>query len=270
MEAITINTKYYPENKNIVIVELGGYIDQTNCNQVEKVISDIVNSEKLHIVFDLTKLVYMSSAGWGIFVGEIKMVRDLGGDIKIASMSPEIYEVFSMLEFYHIIQDYATVEEAVESFRGEVPSPMKQAKKTTATSSSTDDRSIEEILEETGVKSHTTLSDQEDEIVIEEDVKEKKVKVSPIPEKKFEPQKKPLKRKKVESEEKINIARLPVAEKVKHIASHYPLLNIFQIRKMLQHEKFGQTEIGLIKLFATLRRLNLETVTKRYRYYRSI
>jgi len=261
MEGIKINTKYYPDDNDIVIVELGGYIDQTNCGQVQKVISDIIKNEKQNIVFDLSDLIYMSSAGWGIFIGEIKMVRDSGGDIKLSSMSPEVYEVFQMLEFYHIIEDFATVQEAVASYLND---PDRVITKKEIEKSSTDDRSIEEILENSGVKSKFTIEKVDEEIVIdgekEPEITIEKEKPAPVVKKKKGP---------VKQEKQLNIAVLPLPEKIKNIAAHYPMLNIFQIRKMLRHEKFGHTKIGLLKLYFTMRYLNLETVSKRYRFYRS-
>ena len=262
MEGIKIKTKYFPEDNDIVIVELGGYVDQTNCNQVQKVISDIVKDDKLNIVFDLSDLIYMSSAGWGIFIGEIKMVRDSGGDIKLTSMSPEVYDVFQMLEFYHIIEDYPTVQEAVESYLGDAAKVI--TKKKVEPEPSTDDRSIEEILENSGVKSKFSIESSEDKIIIDDEneleisIKEEKPKKEQVKEKQ-----------KVDHEKQLNIRQLPLPEKIKHIAATYPMLNIFQIRKMLRHEKFGSAKISLIRLYMTLRYLNLESVAKRYRFYRS-
>lgn len=262
MEGIKIKTKYYPEDNDIVIVELGGYIDQTNCGQVQKVISDIVKDDKLNIIFDLSDLIYMSSAGWGIFIGEIKMVRDSGGDIKLSSMSPEVYDVFQMLEFFHIIEDYPTVQEAVESYLGDAARVI--TKKKEKEEPSTDDRSIEEILENSGVKSKFSIESSDEDIVIED---EKDQEISVEEEKPVAAEVK--EEKPVETERQLNITQLPLPEKIKHIAASYPMLNIFQIRKMLHHEKFGSTKIGLIKLYMTLRYLNLESVSKRYRFYRS-
>ena len=39
MEGLKIKTNFYTDNNDIVIVELGGYIDQTNTLQVEKIIN---------------------------------------------------------------------------------------------------------------------------------------------------------------------------------------------------------------------------------------
>lgn len=48
-------------------------------------------------------------------IGEIKRFRENGGDIKLANMGPEIYEIYQMLEFYHIISEYASVADALKS-----------------------------------------------------------------------------------------------------------------------------------------------------------
>ena len=40
MEALKIKTNFYTNNNEIIIVELGGYVDQTNSAEVEKVIAE--------------------------------------------------------------------------------------------------------------------------------------------------------------------------------------------------------------------------------------
>ena len=177
-------------------------------------------------------------------------------------MSPEVYDVFQMLEFFHIIEDYPTVQEAVESYLGDTAKVI--TKKKEKDEPSTDDRSIEEILENSGVKSKFSIESSDEDIVIKDEkdqeisVEEEKPKAAEVKEEKP-----------IETERQLNITQLPLPEKIKHIASSYPMLNIFQIRKMLRHEKFGSTKIGLLKLYMTLRYLNLESVSKRYRFYRS-
>ncbi len=273
MEGIKINNRYHPDDNNIVIVDLGGYVDQTNCHQVEKVISDILKSSKLKIIFDFTELIYMSSAGWGIFVGEIKMVRDLGGDIKISSMSPEVYEVFQMLEFFHIIQDFNTLDEAVSSFSNVGFAQAKPAK--VQQRKAGEDASIDQLLEESGVETQVSVNDEEDDEIIIEDIEESVTvdkatgfEAAPASSgtvaasaQEFRPMQ--------NTPERIDISRLPLSEKIKRVVANYPLLNLFQIRKMLSHEKFGNTRVGLLKLYRTLKFLSLESKAKRYRFYRS-
>jgi anti-sigma B factor antagonist len=255
MEGFSIKIDYYSENNEIVIIKLLGYVDQSNSYQIEKVISDLIQSQKNKFIFDLSELIYMSSAGWGIFVGEVKSVRDVGGDIKVASMSPENYDVFQVLEFYHILDDYSTVDEAVASFmqngdEGVGPvfkdkiSAKKGNKKPAKSKSDT-----EQSLQQTAADVQTPLSPKPEEKIARQ----------------YDPSSRPT-----TPEITIDLARLPLTEKIKKIASVYPLLNIRQIRKMLKHEKFGLVKISTIKLYRMLRLLNLHTKKNRYRYYRSV
>ena len=88
------------------MVELDGHIDQSNSHQLQKMFDNILQSGCSKVIVDFNRLFYMSSSGWGVFVGEIKRFRDLEGDIKLTNMNPEIYDVYQMLEFYHIFDDY--------------------------------------------------------------------------------------------------------------------------------------------------------------------
>ena len=116
MEQILVKTEFIDKTLPVVLVQLGGYIDQSNCDKLQKVFDNLALSSHFNVIFDLSSLVYVSSAGWGIFVGEVKRFRDNNGDIKLANMNSEIYEIFQMLEFYHILEDFSSIEEALEAF----------------------------------------------------------------------------------------------------------------------------------------------------------
>jgi hypothetical protein len=64
---------------------------------------------------------YISSAGWGIFISEIREIREHGGDLKLAGMVPDVKEVFDLLEFENILQAYTDSDLAVASFGPIVP-----------------------------------------------------------------------------------------------------------------------------------------------------
>ncbi|MEJ2637896.1 MAG: STAS domain-containing protein, partial [Calditrichia bacterium] len=122
MEQILIKTEFVDKTLPVVLVEIGGYIDQGNCDQLQKVFDNLFSSNHFNLIFDLKNLVYMSSAGWGIFVGEVKRFREHGGDIRLLNMTSEVYEIFQMQEFYHILEDYNSLFESLTAF-GVTPSP---------------------------------------------------------------------------------------------------------------------------------------------------
>lgn len=100
----------------VVVLKLHGIIDSGTAQFLEDKFNELVASNTVRIVVDLGDVTYISSAGWGIFVGEIKGIRQRNGDIKLAAMHPDVREVFELLEFSALLKPYATKEEALSTF----------------------------------------------------------------------------------------------------------------------------------------------------------
>ncbi|UCF65624.1 MAG: STAS domain-containing protein, partial [bacterium] len=268
---LLVKTEFIDKTLPVVNVSLGGYIDQSNSDKIQKVFDNLFSSQHFNLIFDFSKIVYMSSAGWGIFVGEVKRFRENGGDIKIASMDAEVYEVFQMLEFYHILEDFNTVEEALESFG------VKLDKKLESTVTDEPSESEETPVMKVKPAEPATFFEKGNElynktqIIIRDDTKEISLTPQPLPTKKVKkkPEDGDNHRHRREQEQELDIALLPIQEKIRKIVAEFPLLNLRQIRKMLKHEDFGRHRVGLFRLHRVLKELNLETKAKRYRYYRS-
>ena len=267
MEKITIDSKFADQEGEIMVVELGGYVDQSNSYLLQQMFDNIIQSGCYKVVVDFKNLYYMSSAGWGVFVGEIKRFRENGGDIKLAAMNPEIYDVYQMLEFYHILDDYPKVEEAAASFGREEEELNLVLNKYEPEDSVGETKSGNEFEEidlsknngELGSEASAEESDETADIItfIPGDSPQKaSVEEQPNP---------------IQSalQRDIKLPQLPLPEKVKKVIEQNPLLGIFGIRKVLMHEHFGFTKVGYWELWRLLRLLDLNTKEKRYRYYRS-
>ncbi len=116
MEKLIIAQENVNPQEKIVLLNLKGTIETTNAGTLEDVIQRIINDECYKIVVDLSGVTYVSSAGWGIFISEIKRVRRESGDIKLAAMRPEVREVFDLLEFNNILKPYPDKVEAIRDF----------------------------------------------------------------------------------------------------------------------------------------------------------
>ncbi|KAA3619791.1 MAG: anti-sigma factor antagonist [Calditrichaeota bacterium] len=118
MEGIQVSVERTGANRNIAVIKVGGYIDTTTSAELEHSLNTLIKANTYKIIIDLGNVDYISSAGWGIFISEIKGIRERGGDLKLIRMIPDVFEVFELLEFHYIIKAFDTLEEAVNNFEG--------------------------------------------------------------------------------------------------------------------------------------------------------
>ncbi len=116
MEGIQVSVERAGMNNNIAVIKVGGYIDTTTSAELEHALDSLLKAGMNRIIIDLGNVDYISSAGWGIFISEIKGIRERGGDLKLVRMIPDVYEVFELLEFHYILKAFDTLEEAVRDF----------------------------------------------------------------------------------------------------------------------------------------------------------
>lgn len=100
----------------ISVVRVDGVIDTMTSTDLEKVMNSLMERRRYKIIIDLGGVDYISSAGWGIFISNIREIRQHTGDIKLARMIPNVYEIFELLEFDSILKAFDSVEKAKTDF----------------------------------------------------------------------------------------------------------------------------------------------------------
>jgi anti-sigma B factor antagonist len=235
MERIEISQGSVGARKDVTMLTAKGYVDTMTCSILLNKITEILNQGLYHIVVDMAQVNYVSSAGWGVFVGEIKGIRDKGGDLKIVQMTPEVYDVFEMLEFNRILSYYDSFEEAINDFDLSIGLDI--------TKSATRSYSVETVAQEPEgeVVSHRPAQNESNS--------EGSATTFQKP--------------------KVDLKILPLTEKIKTAVIEDPRRGAFKIRKALNAEKYGFTVASTFKIYRILRKLNLENNEKRNRFYRS-
>jgi anti-sigma B factor antagonist len=117
MEKLVISEERLNSPIPLTLLSLKGTIETTNASTLEDAIDRIIDDQCFRIVVDLAGVTYISSAGWGIFISEIKRVRRNAGDIKLAAMTAPVREVFDLLEFNNILRPYPDKGEALKDFK---------------------------------------------------------------------------------------------------------------------------------------------------------
>ena len=95
MEIITNN------NGDTCSIEIIGRLDTTTAPQLEVELNSKLNGVK-NLVFDLSKLEYISSAGLRVLLSTQK-IMNVQGNMKIVNVIPEVMEVFEITGFTEIL-----------------------------------------------------------------------------------------------------------------------------------------------------------------------
>ncbi|OQX88725.1 hypothetical protein B6D60_01380 [candidate division KSB1 bacterium 4484_87] len=238
MQGIDISFKYVGAQQNIALLQLKGFLDTTTSAEVSARLRNLLNDGVYHLVVDMSRVNYVSSAGWGVFVGEIRNIRENGGDLKIVQMTPEVYDVFEMLEFHRILDYYDTIEESLNDFDMSMGNNITQPNQWSKTAAAGKADDIEVALPR--------------DIATKDGAKERRAKSRF----KF-------------TKPKVNEATLPLVEKIKLIVIEDPDGGVFKIRKKLDTQRFGFEKASIFKVYDILKKYSLDSKEKRYRFYRS-
>jgi len=102
------------EETGIIVVSVAGHLDSSSAGELEVFLESVYEYGFSKIVVDLGNVPYISSGGWGIFTGRVKMLREKEGDVVLAGMSPEVFDIYELLGFQDIIMHFRNADEAVD------------------------------------------------------------------------------------------------------------------------------------------------------------
>lgn len=103
-------------------IAIKGYLDAQTAPTLEDELHSIVLQGKTKILVNFKDLIYISSAGLGVFMSYIEQIRKAGGDIKLAEMPENVFSVFDLLGFPLLFDISRDENILIEKFkRNEVP-----------------------------------------------------------------------------------------------------------------------------------------------------
>jgi hypothetical protein len=183
---------------------------------------------RFFIIVDLGNVDYISSAGWGIFISEIKSIRENDGDLKLVKMVPDVYEIFELLEFHHILDVYDTIDEAVNKFEMLEAAGKSVAKEITLPKS-------EPVAQPAAPQ---PAADGDAEQGAQEKMEDKAV----------------------------DPASLSINEKIRTIVKTDPILGALKIKRILNSATYGYAKLGWFDVRSKLVELNLNSKVKRFEF----
>jgi anti-sigma B factor antagonist len=234
MEGIQVSTEVAGSRNHISIIKVGGYIDTTTSSELERALDSLLKQGRFYLVVDLGNVDYISSAGWGIFISEIKSIRENNGDLKLVRMVPDVYEIFELLEFHHILDVYDSVDEAINKFEVLESAGKPVAKEMTFESRSTEAAAAP--VAQTSAPAQAVETAVSTSVVVE---------ASPEP---------------------VAKSKLPLPEKIKSIVKSHAEYGAFKIKRELNTVEYGFTKVSWFNVRGELGTLGLNNKTKRIQF----
>jgi len=116
LQDLNIEVSYSGKKDEIAIIAAKGYVDTITKERLEKTLLDEIGNKKFKLIINLDKVSYVNSSGWGVFLREIKEIREKKGDLVLVNMSPDVFQVFETMELSKIIKSFDSVDAAVKYF----------------------------------------------------------------------------------------------------------------------------------------------------------
>jgi anti-anti-sigma factor len=102
------------EENGIVFLSFKGRLDGTSAPEAEQAVKNILENENTRLVFDLSLLEYLSSAGLRVILGAAKEMKRRGGKFVLCALNAYVKEVFEVSGFGAIIPIAESVEAGIK------------------------------------------------------------------------------------------------------------------------------------------------------------
>ncbi|MEG0068697.1 STAS domain-containing protein [Cetobacterium sp.] len=115
---MTTNFEIVEKNvDDIRVIKVYGELDALVAPKLKEKIAKQIELDITKFIIDFEELVHINSLAMGILRGKLRVVRELGGDIKLVGLNDHIRTIFEMIGLDELFDIYGTEEEAIASFR---------------------------------------------------------------------------------------------------------------------------------------------------------
>jgi anti-sigma B factor antagonist len=101
----------------VAIVTLDGtMLGGPDAAEINDTLHKLIAAKKKKVVIDLGAVSLMNSSGLGILIGGVTTMRNAGGDLKLAAVSPKVMNLLTITKLVSVFEVFDSVKSAVESY----------------------------------------------------------------------------------------------------------------------------------------------------------
>ncbi len=102
------------EKDGVVCLKINGRLDAESAPEAETTVKGILKEGKHRLLFDLSGMEYISSAGLRIILMTVKELQLKKGKVVLSALTPYVKEIFDVSNFSSIIPITETVEAGLQ------------------------------------------------------------------------------------------------------------------------------------------------------------
>jgi len=100
----------------IAVVVPAGRVDAVGANRLRSALQHAISTKVHRLVVDMSGVTYIGSKGLQALISALAECRHRGGDLKLASVTPNVMHVLDMIQFDRVFSVCACVESALQEF----------------------------------------------------------------------------------------------------------------------------------------------------------
>jgi anti-sigma B factor antagonist len=97
----------------IAVVQLSGWIEIASAPQLRDTLISLIDDGHLHLVVDLSEVVFLDSTGLGVLIGLLHRLRSRDGSLVLAGAKDRVYKVFHTTQLTKVLTFTDTVDDAI-------------------------------------------------------------------------------------------------------------------------------------------------------------
>jgi len=106
---------HHPLQGDIWLVGSRGRLDHALVPHLEATIDQVLGAGCIHLVVDLSQIIYVNSGGLRVLVAAWRTVKRNGGDLYLCGLNRRVQEIFDTTGFDKIFRMYPTAADAASA-----------------------------------------------------------------------------------------------------------------------------------------------------------
>ena len=105
------------EKEGVICLKIDGCLDAESAPEAETTVKGILKGGTQRLLFDLSRMEYISSAGLRVILMAVKELRNKKGKVVLCGLTPYVKEIFDVSNFSSIIPITDSVETGLLQMR---------------------------------------------------------------------------------------------------------------------------------------------------------